>query len=107
MWAHVSDDLWVASLGSVHLGRVEQRGDSFVAVDHVNTTIGSFSTNLRARQAVADRTDAAVEYSMAGGPLVVPEVRGNRRTIVIVAVVAAVAVVIAVAATAVWLTLAA
>jgi hypothetical protein len=106
MWAHVSDDLWVASLGSVHLGRVEQQGEHYVAIDHVNTTIGSFPTNLRARQAVADRTDAAVEYSMAGGPLIVPEVRGNHRAMVIVAVVVAVVLVIATAATVAWFTLA-
>ena len=107
MWAHVSDDLWVASLGAVHLGRVEQRGETFVAIDHINGTIGSYSTNLSARQAVTDRTDVAVEYSEAGGPLTIPEASSNRRTIATVAIVVVVVAIVGIAATVAWLILAA
>ena len=97
MWAHVTPDLWVASLGAVHLGRVEKNGEIFQSYDHLSTLVGSYTNELRARQAVTDRTDAAVAYVDSGAPLRGPHRRGSWR---LVAAIVVGCLVLAVAATA-------
>ena len=98
MWAQVTPELWVASLGAVHLGRVEKNGEIFQAFDHVNVPHGSFTDVLRARQAVTDRTDAAIAYFESGAALPGTDARGSRR---VAAAIVVGCLVLAVAATAV------
>lgn len=69
LWAQVTPELWVATLGAVHLGRVEQQGTIFHAINHVNAPLGAFTDNLRARRAVTDNTDAAVAFAESGEAL--------------------------------------
>jgi len=102
MWAHVTPDLWVASLGAVHLGRVEKNGEIFQSYDHLSTLVGSYTDELRARQAVTDRTDAAVAYVDSGATLPGAPRRGSGR---LVAAIVVGCLVLAVAATALVLAL--
>jgi hypothetical protein len=80
VWAQVSDDLWVASLGAVHLGRVETTGARYRAVDHLNQTIGTYTDPLRARQSVSDRSDEAVRWQASEDALQVRPTTGVSRT---------------------------
>jgi hypothetical protein len=67
-WAKVNAELWTASIGSNHIGRVEQIGEIFRAIDNHNRPLGAFLTSAGARFAVTSRPSLAGIVSHRAAP---------------------------------------